>query len=73
MKKSTYIFKWWRKQEEINLTKNLISIKKAQVINTNKEIEELNNKLEKLKKEIFEVRLDAIEKADPVEEYIKGE
>ena len=73
MKKSTYISRWWHKQEEIEFTKNLISLKEAQVTNTNKEIEELKNKLEKLEKEIFGVRLDAIGKTDPVEEYIKGE
>ena len=73
MKKSTYIAKWWHKQEAIELTKNLIALKKSQVVNANKEIEELENKLTKLEKEIFGIRLDAIGKTDPVEEYIKGE
>lgn len=73
MKKSQYISKWWHKQEEIELTKNLIALKKAQIVNTNREVEELENKLIKLEKEIFGVRLDAIGKTDPVEKYIQGE
>jgi hypothetical protein len=73
MKKSTYIFKWWDKQQEIDRVRGLLDLKKPQLINLGKEVEELENKLSKLKKEIFGVRLDAIGKTDPVEEYLKGE
>ncbi|MHA2280261.1 MAG: hypothetical protein ACXAC5_05330 [Promethearchaeota archaeon] len=73
MKKSTYIFKWWDKQQEIDRVKGLLDLKKPQLINLKKEVEELENKLSRLKKEIFGVRLDAIGKTDPVEEYLKGE
>jgi hypothetical protein len=73
MKRSKYIADWWRKEEEIEFTKNLIELKRSQVMSLFREIRELENKVISQKKEIFEIRLDAIGRTDPIDEYIKGE
>lgn len=72
MKKAAHIFKWWRGQQEIDRINGLLDLKKPQVANLNREIEELENRLSELKKEVFSIRLGAIGKTDPVDEYMEN-
>ena len=60
-------------EEALGIAMQKLTEQAAYVDKLEKKIEELENKLTLLKKEVFGVRLNTIGKTDPVDEYIKGE